>query len=240
MIRCIYSPFTDIYFHLAAEEYLLKHGNDDIFMLWQDTPSVVIGKHQRLRSEVDTEWAEQERIHIARRFSGGGTVYHDLGNVNLTFIETAPRLPEFITYLRRTLDFLASIGVMAKGDERLGIYLDGMKISGSAQCVHKARVLYHCTLLYDTNLTTLNEVLNPKPLVDDGTLSSVYAVPSVRSEVTNIRKHLSVGTVDDFKENAFQYFSKSQMVSSFSDEEIAAINRLRSEKYIRKEWIYSR
>ena len=240
MIRCIYSPFTDIYFHLAAEEYLLKQGNDDIFMLWQDTPSVVIGKHQRLRSEVDTEWAEQEQIHIARRFSGGGTVYHDLGNVNLTFIETAPRLPEFITYLQRTLDFLASIGVMAKGDERLGIYLDGMKISGSAQCVHKDRVLYHCTLLYDTNLTMLNEVLNPEPLVDDGTLSSAYAVPSVRSEVTNIRKHLSVGTVDDFKEKAFRYFSKSQMVSSFSGEEIVAVNQLRKEKYVQKEWIYNR
>lgn len=240
MIRCIYSPYTDIYFHLAAEEYLLKQGNDDVFMLWQDTPSVVIGKHQRLRSEVDTEWAEQEQIHIARRFSGGGPVYHDLGNVNLTFIETAPRLPEFITYLQQTLDFLASIGVMAKGDERLGIYLDGMKISGSAQCVHKARVLYHCTLLYDTNLTMLNKVLNPEPLVDDGTLSSVYAVPSVRSEVTNIRKHLSVGTVDDFKENAFQYFSKSQKVSSFSGEEIVAINQLRKEKYIQKEWIYNR
>ena len=102
MIRCIYSPFTDIYFHLAAEEYLLKQGNEDIFMLWQDTPSVVIGKHQRLRSEVDQEWAEREQVHIARRFSGGGAVYHDLGNVNLTFIETTPRLPEFVTYLQRT------------------------------------------------------------------------------------------------------------------------------------------
>ncbi len=240
MIRCIYSPYTDIYFHLAAEEYLLKQGNDDVFMLWQDTPSVVIGKHQRLQSEVDTEWAERERIHIARRFSGGGTVYHDLGNVNLTFIETVSRLPEFITYLQRTLDFLASIGVMAEGDERLGIYLDGLKISGSAQCVHKDRVLYHCTLLYDTNLTVLNKVLNPEPLADDETLSSVYAVPSVRSEVTNIRKHFSVGTVDDFKENAFQYFCKSQRVSSFSEEEIVAANQLRNEKYIGKEWIYSR
>lgn len=237
MIRCIYSPYTDIYFHLAAEEYLLKQGSDNVFMLWQGTPSVVIGKHQRLRSEVDTEWAEHEGIHIARRFSGGGTVYHDLGNVNLTFIETVSRLPEFITYLQRTLDFLASIGVMAKGDERLGIYLDGLKISGSAQCVHKNRVLYHCTLLYDTNLTVLNKVLNSEPLPDDGTFSSIYAVPSVRSEVTNIRKHLSVGTVDDFKKKAFRYFSKSQMVSSFSGEEIVAVNQLRKEKYIRKEWI---
>jgi lipoate-protein ligase A len=240
MIRCIYSPFTDIYFHLAAEEYLLKQGNEDIFMLWQDTPSVVIGKHQRLRSEVDQEWAEREQVHIARRFSGGGAVYHDLGNVNLTFIETTPRLPEFVTYLQRTLDFLNSMGLMATGGERLGVYLNGLKISGSAQCLYKDRVLYHCTLLYDTDLTALHQALNPEPMVDDETLSSVYAVPSVRSEVTNIRKHLSAGTVTDFKEKAFLYFSKSQSVSAFTREEIEAINQLREEKYIQKEWIYSR
>jgi len=240
MIRCIYSPFTDIYFHLAAEEYLLKQGNEDIFMLWQDTPSVVIGKHQRLRSEVDQEWAEREQVHIARRFSGGGAVYHDLGNVNLTFIETTPRLPEFVTYLQRTLDFLNSMGLMATGGERLGIYLNGLKISGSAQCLYKDRVLYHCTLLYDTDLTALHQALNPEPMVDDETLSSVYAVPSVRSEVTNIRRHLSAGTVTDFKEKAFLYFSKSQSVSAFTREEIEAVNQLREEKYIQKEWIYSR
>lgn len=240
MIRCIYSPFSDIYFHLAAEEYLLKQGNEDIFMLWQDTPSVVIGKHQRLRSEVDQEWAEREQVHIARRFSGGGTVYHDLGNVNLTFIETTPRLPEFVTYLQRTLDFLNSMGLMATGGERLGIYLNGLKISGSAQCLYKDRVLYHCTLLYDTDLTALHQALNPEPMADDETLSSVYAVPSVRSEVTNIRKHLSAGTVTDFKEKAFQYFSKSQSVRAFTKEEIEAVNQLREEKYIQKEWIYSR
>lgn len=240
MIRCIYSPFSDIYFHLAAEEYLLKQGNEDIFMLWQDTPSVVIGKHQRLRSEVDQEWAEREQVHIARRFSGGGTVYHDLGIVNLTFIETTPRLPEFVTYLQRTLDFLNSMGLMATGGERLGIYLNGLKISGSAQCLYKDRVLYHCTLLYDTDLTALHQALNPEPMVDDEMLSSVYAVPSVRSEVTNIRRHLSAGTVTDFKEKAFQYFSKSQSVSAFTKEEIEAVNQLREEKYIQKEWIYSR
>lgn len=240
MIRCIYSPFTEIYFHLAAEEYLLKQGNEDIFMLWQDTPSVVIGKHQRLRSEVDQEWAEREQVHIARRFSGGGAVYHDLGNVNLTFIETTARLPEFVTYLQRTLDFLNSMGLMATGGERLGIYLNGLKISGSAQCLYKDRVLYHCTLLYDTDLTALHQALNPEPMVDDETLSSVYAVPSVRSEVTNIRRHLSAGTVTDFKEKAFQYFSKSQSVSAFTREEIEAINQLREEKYIQKDWIYSR
>ena len=240
MIRCIYSPYTDIYFHLAAEEYLLKQGTEDVFMLWQSVPSVVIGKHQRLRSEVDKEWAKQHRIAIARRFSGGGAVYHDLGNVNFTFIETVSRLPEFVHYLQRTLDFLSFIGIEAKGDERLGIYLNGLKISGSAQCVHKDRVLYHCTLLYDTDLTIFNKVLIPDVIAHDGTLSSVYAVPSVRSEVTNIGRYLPAGSVDDFKENAFQYFSESQSVSSFSVEEKEAVNRLRSEKYIREEWICNR
>ena len=239
-MRCFHNPFTDSYFHLEEEEYFMKQETDSVFMLWQDTPSVVIGKHQRLRSEVDQEWAEREQVHVARRFSGGGAVYHDLGNVNLTFIETTPRLPEFVTYLQRTLDFLNSMGLMATGGERLGIYLNGLKISGSAQCLYKDRVLYHCTLLYDTDLTALHQALNPAPMVDDETLSSVYAVPSVRSEVTNIRRHLSAGTVTDFKEKAFQYFSKSQSVSAFTKEEIEAVNQLREEKYIQKEWIYSR
>ena len=86
----------------------------------------------------------------------------------------------------------------------------------------------------------MHQALNPEPMADDETLSSVYAVPSVRSEVTNIRRHLPAGTVTDFKEKAFQYFSKSQSVSAFTKEEIEAVNQLREEKYIQKEWIYSR
>lgn len=237
MIRCIYSPYTDIYFHLAAEEYWLKQGKENLFMLWQDTPSVVIGRHQRVQSEVDREWAEWQGIRIARRFSGGGAVYHDLGNINLTFIETVSRLPDFTVYLRRTLDFLSSVGIRAEGDERLGIYLNGRKISGSAQCVYKDRILYHCTLLYDTDLAVLNKVLNP-PLGEEA-LSPGYSVPSVRSEVTNIRPYLPSRTVDDFKKEMFLYFSQSQFVSSFREKEIEAIRQLREEKYRREEWIGS-
>ena len=240
MIRCIYSPYTDIYFHLAAEEYLLKQGTEDVFMLWQSVPSVVIGKHQRLRSEVDKEWAKQHRIAIARRFSGGGAVYHDLGNVNFTFIETVSRLPEFVHYLQRTLDFLSFIGIEAKGDERLGIYLNGLKISGSAQCVHKDRVLYHCTLLYDTDLTILNKVLNPERDIETGVALPVYAVPSVRSEVTNISRYLPMETVDHFKAILFEYFSQKGCADTFSEKELEAIHKLRTEKYICEDWIFSR
>ena len=133
-MRCFHNTFTDIYFHLAAEEYLLKQETDSVFMLWQDTPSVVMGKHQSVQLEVNREWAEEQQIQIARRFSGGGAVYHDLGNVNLTFIETVSRSPDFSLYLHLILDFLEQIVLPAKGDERLGIYLDGLKISGSTQC----------------------------------------------------------------------------------------------------------
>lgn len=240
MSRCINSPSTDIYFHLAAEEYLLKQGAEDVFMLWQDTPSVVIGKHQRVQVEVDREWAKQQQIHIARRFSGGGTVYHDLGNVNLTFIETVSRLPDFTTYLDRTLEFLSSIGLETEGDERLGIYLNGLKISGSAQCIHKNRVLYHCTLLYDTDLTVLNKVISPERMADDADLSFVYAVPSVRSEVTNIRTRLPSEPTDAFRENVFRYFGRERSISYFSERELKAIHQLRQEKYIQEKWIFSR
>ena len=239
-MRCFHNTFTDIYFHLAAEEYLLKQGTEDVFMLWQSVPSVVIGKHQRLRSEVDKEWAKQHRIAIARRFSGGGAVYHDLGNVNFTFIETVSRLPEFVHYLQRTLDFLSFIGIEAKGDERLGIYLNGLKISGSAQCVHKDRVLYHCTLLYDTDLTILNKVLNPERDIETGVALPVYAVPSVRSEVTNISRYLPMETVDHFKAILFEYFSQKGCADTFSEKELEAIHKLRTEKYICEEWIFSR
>ena len=113
-MRCFHNTFTDIYFHLAAEEYLLKQGTDPVFMLWQDTPSVVMGKHQSVSLEVNREWAEEQQIQIARRFSGGGAVYHDLGNVNLTFIETVSRSPDFSLYLHRIQDFLEQIGLPAK------------------------------------------------------------------------------------------------------------------------------
>ena len=186
-MRCFHNTFTDIYFHLAAEEYLLKQETDSVFMLWQDTPSVVMGKHQSVQLEVNREWAEEQQIQIARRFSGGGAVYHDLGNVNLTFIETVSRLPDFSLYLHRILDFLKQIGLPAKGDERLGIYLDGLKISGSAQCVHKNRVLYHCTLLYDTNLTALNKVLNPERNIETGVwhhLCMLFRLSVVKSQIS--------------------------------------------------------
>ena len=83
---CIQSPNTDIYFNLAAEEYLFKNFSDDIFMLWRNEPSIVVGKHQNTLAEINLDFVHKNRIRVARRLSGGGTVYHDEGNLNFTFI----------------------------------------------------------------------------------------------------------------------------------------------------------
>lgn len=235
-MRFIDSPETDIYFHLAAEEYLLKQGTEDVFMLWQDTASVVLGKHQRVQAEVNLDFAKEKGIPVARRFSGGGTVYHDLGNINLTFIEIT-KSACFDKYLEQTKNFLASVGVIAHSDERMGIYINGLKVSGSAQCIHKDRAMYHCTLLYDTDLQMLASSLEAKPV----SAFSGYAVPSVRSEVTNIKEYLDKPfTVSEFREHAFRFFASGQSTDSFTDREKQTILRLRNEKYITEEWIYAK
>lgn len=98
-------------------------------------------------------------------------------------------------------------------------------------------MLYHCTLLYDTNLAALNKVLNPERDIETGVALPVYAVPSVRSEVTNISRYLPMETVDHFKAILFEYFSQKGCADTFSEKELEAIHKLRTEKYICEDWI---
>lgn len=243
---CIDSPSTDVYFNLAAEEYLLKKKVGNFFMVWQNEPSVVIGKHQSVQAEVDMDFVRQRDIQVARRFSGGGAVYHDAGNVNLTFIETNGRA-DFNRYMQQTIEMLASVGIIAYSDERLGLYVDKRKISGSAQCVHKDRVMYHCTLLFATDLQVLNASLRGKSEGEELAPGShtVRAVPSVRSEVTNISDHLHPPLdMKRFRRIIFRYFlddgTEANRIYHFTPEDSYTIEQLRNEKYIREEWIYKK
>lgn len=243
---CIDSRCTDVYWNLAAEEYLLKQKQQDYFMLWQSEPCVVMGKHQNVQAEVDEDFTRQQGIALARRFSGGGAVYQDDGNINLSFIETVDR-PDFDTYLQQTIDFLKKIGVAASTDQRMGIYVDSRKVSGSAQCIHKNRVMYHCTLLYSTDLDVLNAALAGNSEMESLLPGSktVRAVPSVRSEVANIREFLATSapvSIKRFIHLLFQYFLKDDgnSVFSFTQEDLEAIERLKQEKYASEDWIYNR
>lgn len=238
---CIDNRCTDVYFNLAAEEYLLKKPGN-YFMLWQNTPSVVIGKHQNVQVEVNTDFTQMQNINIARRFSGGGAVYHDTGNINLTFIETNTKA-DFEYYLQQTIDFLGSVGISAYSDERMGIYIDQQKISGSAQCIHKDRIMYHCTLLFTTDLAALNHSLNSKIRTEESS-PLARAVASVHSEVTNIREHLEQPLdIRRFIYLLFNYILNSEEenhIYHFSREDTIAIERLREEKYTSQEWIYNK
>ena len=155
--------------------------------------------------------------------------YIDLGNINLTFIETT-RLARFETYLERTVEMLTAAGVAVRGDERLGIYVDGRKVSGSAQCVHRNRAMYHCTLLYDTNLALLNKLLEVEGLEEKVAVHP--AVRSVRSEVTNLKEYMHPAlSTDKFREWVFRYFAGPSVAEAFSKEELAIIEGLRENKY---------
>ena len=239
---CIDNRCTDIYFNLAAEEYLLKQKRGNFFMLWQSEPSVVIGKHQSVAAEADERFLDEKGITLARRFSGGGAVYHDRGNINLSFIETVKQ-PDFVYYLQQVVDFLEKVGISAYADQRLGIYVDERKISGSAQCIHKDRVMYHCTLLFSTDLDALNAALNGDPDAESRLPGSrtMRAVPSVRSEVANIKEFLS-GPMDvkRFMHLLFHSFvdDDDNRIYRFSAGDMEAIERLKAEKYACKEWIY--
>lgn len=239
---CINNIYTDAYFNLAAEEYLLKDFSEDIFMLWQDEPSVIVGKYQNVFAEINLDYVEKNNIKVVRRFSGGGTVFHDMGNLNLTFIERNNNV-SFDRFTERIISMLSKLGVHAETDARRAINIEGLKVSGSAQCVHRDRVMYHATLLFSSNLDSLVSTLegDPKQL-DNKTDNRIY-VKSVKSPVTNIQEHLDRPVdIMYFKKYIMDYFLRENAdneVYKFSEQDISAINTLMESKYATLEWNFN-
>jgi lipoate---protein ligase len=231
---CIDNPYTDAYFNLAAEEYLLEHFCGDVFMLWQNEASVIVGKNQNVAAEVNLDFAREHHIKVARRHTGGGAVYHDAGNLNLTFIETDDR-PDFGKYTKRILAMLSAIGIEAQADERNSIYIDGLKISGCAQFIRKNKILFHASLLFSSDLSNLSATLNSSYT---DTETKQY-VKSVKSPVTNICDHLSEPLqLSDFKSMILNDFlgNAGNSMYAFSREDTSSINRLKKEKYVTNNW----
>lgn len=241
---CINNTCTDAYFNIAAEEYLLKNFSDDIFMVWQNEPSIILGKHQDVWAEVNIDFVRDKHIKVVRRYSGGGAVYHDLGNINVTFIERSNNL-DFDKYTNLTLDILSRMGVNAQADKRRGLNIDGLKISGSAQSIHKNRVMYHATLLYSSNLEYLTTSLdsNYEQPEDNHNIQSKIYVRSVKSSVTNISQHianpLAIEDLKAFILNDFIDNSSENKQYKFSEQDIKAISLLKDEKYATSVWNFN-
>ena len=170
---CIENDEHNPAYNLAFEEYICGLGVD-AFMLWRNSPSVIIGRFQEVESEVDTDFARAHGIKVVRRNSGGGAVYHDLGNVNYSFILGDDRRLTLEHFSRIIMDILSGMGVKGLDFRHNDILADGLKISGGAQYHHDGRILHHGTLLFDSNLGIIPQVLrrsgkitNIKPLLRD-------------------------------------------------------------------------
>ena len=184
---------TDPHYNLALEEYLFERGEGDAFLLWQNAPTVVIGKNQNAHAELHIDECRRRGIRIARRITGGGAVYHDMGNLNYSYIASGTGTLDFARFEAPIIAALSRVGVAATASGRNDLLVDGRKFSGNAQHSKNGRTLHHGTLLFDTDLSVLSSVL----AVDAEKLKA-NAVRSVASRVTNLKEHLPVGyTVDD-------------------------------------------
>lgn len=233
-MRCIFNPCTDPYFNLATEEYLLDKVEDDIFMLWRNEPSVIVGRFQNSLAEINLDFVNNKEIKVVRRLTGGGAVFHDLGNLNFTFIESNSH-GDFRSFTQPILEMLQSLGVDARFEGRNDLMINGQKFSGNAQCKHNKRTMHHGTLLFSTEMNDMSEALKVNPLKFED-----KAVKSVRKRVTNISSHLAEPmTVMQFTQQLMEYVMQNKsnaQQSPLTQAEIAQIEQLRDEKYSTWDW----
>ena len=222
------------YYNLAVEEYLLKHTDEEYILLWQNEPTVVIGKNQNAFAEVNLEYTEKNGIHIVRRITGGGAVYHDLGNLNYSYIAKKEGSDiDFEFFSRPVIDALNEMGVSAKLSGRNDILIDEKKISGNAQTVFNNRVLHHGTLLFDSELDILSNALR----VDEEKIKS-KAIKSTRSRVANIKDFLAEEyTLDNFANYIKAFIIEKYNVAEINIEENAVIKSL-YKRNASKEWLF--
>ena len=180
---------TDPFINLAIEEYLLRHVQvaETLLLLYTNEPSVIIGRNQNVFEEIDPDYVKANGLHLVRRLSGGGAVYHDLGNLNFSFISQGKEeLHQFAKITGPVIRALNELGVAAEFRGKSHIFAAGKKISGNAQYATGGRLLSHGTLLFDSDLDALRRALSPRQVEIES-----RAVQSLPSPVINILELLS-------------------------------------------------
>lgn len=237
----IQNDSTDPRYNLALEEYVFKSLKleEDFIMLWQNEPSVIIGKNQNTAEEINADYVDKHRVHVVRRSTGGGAVYHDLGNLNYTFITKADGSGiDFQKFTLPVIRVLNSLGVPAEFNSRNDIAIDGKKFSGNAQLVYKNRVLHHGTIMFNSKLDDVHNVLKVK-----AEKYKSKSVKSVRSRVTNISDYLPEPiSIHEFKDLLLQRLFLEQDTPKqeyeLTEEDLAEIRKIMDAKYANWEWNY--
>ena len=227
------------YENLACEYYFAAERDlgGDLFLIWRNEPSVIVGKYQNTLEEVNLAYTSAHGIHVARRMSGGGTVYHDLGGWQFTFItRDAGDAIEFGRFMQPITDALRSMGLDVRTTGRNDIALypagseRGYKISGNTQYKKNGVTVHHGTLLFDTDFDEMVRATTPK----DYKITS-KAIKSVRERVTNIRPHLP----EDMTDTEFRDVLAARMTDrtySLTAEDRARIRELAETKFADPDW----
>lgn len=230
-------------YNIALETYAFRElrDEDELFILWINEPTIVIGKHQNAIEEINKVYTDKYGIHVVRRLSGGGAVYHDLNNLNYTIISNKAEEGafDFKTFSQPVIETLADLGVTATFTGRNDLEINGKKFCGNAQAYYKGRMMHHGCLLFDVDMTVLGNALQ----VSKDKIES-KGVKSVRARVTNILDELPDKiTVQEFSDRLLgkmkaSYPDMTEYV--LSDEELTEIKKLADEQFGTWDWTYGK
>lgn len=230
---------TNPYFNLALEEYLLKQLDGEFFLLWQNSPSIIVGKNQNTISEINLDYVKEHNIPVVRRLTGGGAVFHDLGNLNYTFIvkDQGGIGFDFKKHTAPIIETLQKLSVDAKLSGRNDLTIDGKKFSGNSQCRYKGRLLHHGTLLFNSSISDISSALKV-----DASKFTGKGIKSIESRVTNISAYLKKPlTLPEFKQLIVSQINSSHYEFEFynlSKQEINCVEKLEKNKYESWAWNY--
>lgn len=228
---------------MACEEYLLMTSVEPTVMIWRNAPAVIIGKNQNARENVNFDFTEERGIKVVRRLTGGGAVFHDLGNVNYTFIVPKSDAPDdFSAFSAPIIAALKTLGISAECSGRNDLLADGRKFSGTARCEYKNEygtlVMHHGTLLFSSDMSSLSGALkvDPEKIKSKGIKSTSARVVNLRELLPDDKKDMSP---IDFASFIADYFIKAGAKKrDFSSGEKEKISALADGKYKSEEWLF--